>query len=86
MADTLKTFDVTCPECGEEFEADIPESALLPEVDRYSIDCPECGASSLEIVYDGTAQTVTLIDTEMIEADDEDEGDEDEEEQVDDAD
>jgi endogenous inhibitor of DNA gyrase (YacG/DUF329 family) len=61
MADTLKDFTVTCPDCQEEFEAGIPESALLPDAESHSIECPECGTES-EIVYDATTQTVTLED------------------------
>ena len=61
MADTLKDFTVTCPDCNEEFEAGIPEAALLPEAEPYSIECPECGWEA-EIVYDATTQTVTLDD------------------------
>jgi ribosomal protein S27E len=61
MADTLKTFDVTCPDCGEEFEADIPEAALLPDAEPFSIECPEC-YEEWGISYDAAAQAVTLED------------------------
>ena len=61
MADTLKDFAVTCPDCAEEFEAGIPEAALLPDAEPYSIECPECGEES-QIVYDPTTQAVTLED------------------------
>ena len=59
MADTMKTFEVTCPDCGEEFEAEIPEEALLPDAEPFDIDCAECG-NPCGIVYDATTQTVTL--------------------------
>jgi ribosomal protein S27E len=71
MADTMKTFDVTCPECAEEFEADIPEAALLPNAEAFAIECPECGEES-EIVYEPTAQTVTLVDAGIDDDEDED--------------
>jgi hypothetical protein len=68
MADTMKTFEVTCPECGGEFEAEIPEVALLPDADAFDIDCTECGAPC-GIVYDSTTQAITL---ESLEEDEDD--------------
>ena len=59
MADTMKTFDVECPNCGEEFEAEIPEEALLPDAEPFDVDCTEC-AEPCRIVYDQLTQTVTL--------------------------
>lgn len=61
MADTLKDFTVTCPDCAEEFEAGIPEAALLPDAEPYSIECPEC-FEQWGVAYDATTQTVTLED------------------------
>ena len=72
MADTLKDFTVTCPDCNEEFEAGIPEAALLPEAEPYSIECPECG-EEWQIVYDPATQTLTLEGSDW--PDDGDEGD-----------
>ena len=83
MADTMKTFDVTCPDCGEEFEAEIPEAALLPDAKPFDVDCAECG-NPCGIVYDATTQTVTLeswqddedeLDTPLVDGEDDEEDD-----------
>lgn len=71
MADTLKTFTVECPGCLEEFEADIPEAALLPDAEPFSIECPECFFES-EIVYDAATQALTLEDACIVDDEDED--------------
>jgi predicted RNA-binding Zn-ribbon protein involved in translation (DUF1610 family) len=73
MADTMRTFELVCPICGEEFDADIQVEALLPDADPYSVDCPECGEES-EIEYDAATDILTLEDAGI---DDEDEDEED---------
>jgi endogenous inhibitor of DNA gyrase (YacG/DUF329 family) len=73
MADEMKTYEVECPVCNSEFDADIQVEALLPDAESFSVECPECGEES-EITYDAATDTVTLEDTGT-----EDEGADDEE-------
>ena len=82
MADTMRTFELVCPSCTEEFDADIPAEALLPETESFSVECPEC-TEEWDITYDAAADTVTLEDA-GIDDDDEDGEDEDDDEDEDD--
>lgn len=72
MADTMKTYPVVCPysDCAEEFDADIPAEALLPDADKFDVACPECG-TEFEIQYDATTDTLTLLPWEDDEPEDE---------------
>jgi transcription elongation factor Elf1 len=65
----LKTYDVTCPNCGHEFTVDKTDAELEDETDETT--CPSCGMVALAYLEeDGT---LTLVD----EYDDEDDEDED---------
>ncbi len=85
MAETTSTkpYDVKCPDCGEEFEADIPLEALQPgTTDQFTVDCPDCEIECL-IVYDAAKDAVGLTCEEDEEEDDEEDVSEDDDEEED---
>jgi transcription elongation factor Elf1 len=65
MADTtpnLKSFDLTCPECGEDFEIECDPAVSLTD-DGDLIECPNC-FNEWEWDYDQEAGTLELFDDE----------------------
>jgi hypothetical protein len=82
MADTLKTYNLICPDtdCAEEFDVSLAPEALTE--DGECIKCPACG-EEWEWEYDAEADTLQLLadeddlDTDLLEdAETEGEGDE----------
>jgi peptide subunit release factor 1 (eRF1) len=75
----MKTYDVTCPDCGEDFEVEMD-----PATEEECVDCPEClGEFDWEYIED--TDTVELIpyeidDTPLADDDDAPLADDDEEE------
>lgn len=81
--DNLKDYTVKCPECAEDFDAEIPIGlGAILETEGLSIGCPECGTESL-IVYDAATGVVTLEAIDPDEGDDEDEDSDDDESEED---
>lgn len=77
----LKTYDVTCPSCHEDFEVEMD-----PLTEKDCIECPNC-YDEVDWEHDATADTVTLLpndDDDLDEADalelSAEEGDEEEDE------
>lgn len=82
MADTLKSYELVCPGCDEEFTVDLAPEALADDGDL--IECPAC-FNEWEWAYDPDADTLELLADEDSEEDDlplvdtEEEDDEDDE-------
>jgi DNA replicative helicase MCM subunit Mcm2 (Cdc46/Mcm family) len=73
----LKAYDVTCPECTEEFEVEMD-----PATEDEYIECPEC-LEEFDWDHDTDTDTVTLLPGDFEEDDDTpltEEGDEGEDE------
>lgn len=60
MAQTLKTYDVVCPDCDEAFQVE-RDPAELAKGDGDLIECPNC-YTEFEWDYDETADTLELCD------------------------
>ena len=60
----LKTYDVTCRDCGEDLEVD-----LDPETEEDCIECPNC-FHQFDWYHDPATDTITLRADEYDEDDD----------------
>jgi transcription elongation factor Elf1 len=79
MADTtLKTFQLECPRCGEEFEIECDPAVAFTE-DGDLIECPECG-EDCEWEYDAITGALELVADDQDDDDPDDDPDENEEE------
>jgi hypothetical protein len=53
----LKTYDVTCPDCLEDFEVD-----MEPATEEECVECPEC-LGEFDWEHDEATDTVALFET-----------------------
>ena len=72
----LKTYDVTCPNCQEEFEVDID-----PATEEEYIQCPVC-EDEVDWEYDAATDALTLSLLPDDDEDDEMDGDDEEEDEL----
>ena len=59
----LKTYDVTCPDCDEDFEVEMD-----PVTEEGCIECPEC-FGEFDFYYDPDTDTITVLPNEEDEID-----------------